>query len=220
MPDFDVDFCYERRGEVIDYVTNKYGADHVCQVITFGTLAARAVIRDVGRALDLSYADTDRIAKMVPNQLKMTIDRALDLNPELRMLYEEDPVTKRVIDLAKRFEGMPRHASTHAAGVIIAGEPVCAIAPLARNDESIVVQFTKDDIEDVGLLKFDFLGLRTLTVLQETSRLVQEKTGTVIDFNSMTFDDPNVYEMISRAKRTPSSNWRAAYDAIYARSET
>ena len=198
MPDFDVDFCYERRGEVIDYVTNKYGADHVCQVITFGTLAARAVIRDVGRALDLSYADTDRIAKMVPNQLKMTIDRALDLNPELRMLYEEDPVTKRVIDLAKRFEGMPRHASTHAAGVIIAGEPVCSIAPLARNDESIVVQFTKDDIEDVGLLKFDFLGLRTLTVLQETSRLVQEKTGTGIDFNSMTFDDPNVYEMISR----------------------
>ena len=198
MPDFDVDFCYERRGEVIDYVTNKYGADHVCQVITFGTLAARAVIRDVGRALDLSYADTDRIAKMVPNQLKMTIDKALGLNPDLKKLYDDDPVTKRVIDLAKRFEGMPRHASTHAAGVIIAGKPVCEIAPLARNDESIVVQFTKDDIEDVGLLKFDFLGLRTLTVLQETSRLVEEKTGKGIDFDSMVFDDPNVYEMISR----------------------
>lgn len=198
MPDFDVDFCYERRGEVIDYVTNKYGADHVCQVITFGTLAARAVIRDVGRALDLSYADTDRIAKMVPNQLKMTIDKALDLNPELKKLYDEEPVTKRVIDLAKRFEGMPRHASTHAAGVIIAGEPVCELAPLARNDESIVVQFTKDDIENVGLLKFDFLGLRTLTVLQETSRLVREKTGKGIDFELMTFDDPNVYDMISR----------------------
>ncbi len=198
MPDFDVDFCYERRGEVIEYVTNKYGADHVCQVITFGTLAARAVIRDVGRALDLSYAETDRIAKMVPNQLKMTIDKALGLNPDLKKLYEDDPVTKRVIDLAKRFEGMPRHASTHAAGVIIAGKPVCEIAPLARNDESIVVQFTKDDIEDVGLLKFDFLGLRTLTVLQETSRLVEDKTGRGIDFDSMIFDDPNVYEMISR----------------------
>jgi len=198
MPDFDVDFCYERRSEVIDYVTHKYGADHVCQVITFGTLAARAVIRDVGRALDLSYAETDRIAKMVPNQLKMTIDKALDLNPDLKKLYEEDHVTKRVIDLAKRFEGMPRHASTHAAGVIIAGQPVCEIAPLARNADSIVVQFTKDDIEDVGLLKFDFLGLRTLTVLQETSRLVREKTGTGIDFDSMSFDDPNIYEMISR----------------------
>jgi DNA polymerase-3 subunit alpha len=198
MPDFDIDFCYERRGEVIDYVTRKYGVDQVCQVITFGTLAARAVIRDVGRALDVSYADTDRIAKMVPEQLKMTIDLALEMNPDLKKLYEEDDVTRRVIDLAKRFEGMPRHASTHAAGVIIAGKPVCEIAPLSRNDESIVVQFTKDDIEDVGLLKFDFLGLRTLTVLQETSQLVEEKTGTAIDFARMTYDDPKVFEMISR----------------------
>ncbi|HZK29383.1 MAG TPA: DNA polymerase III subunit alpha, partial [Clostridia bacterium] len=161
MPDFDIDFCYERRGEVIDYVTEKYGADHVCQVITFGTLAARAVIRDVGRALDISYAQTDRIAKMVPNQLKITIKLALELNPDLKKFYDEDDATRRIIDLALKFEGMPRHASTHAAGVIIAGKPVCEIAPLARNDESIVVQFTKNDIEDVGLLKFDFLGLRT-----------------------------------------------------------
>ncbi|NLB51074.1 MAG: DNA polymerase III subunit alpha, partial [Clostridiaceae bacterium] len=200
MPDFDIDFCYERRGEVIDYVTQKYGADHVCQVITFGTLAARAVIRDVGRALDVSYAETDRIAKMIPNQLKMTIDLALEMNPDLRKLYESDDATRRIIDLAKRFEGMPRHASTHAAGVIIAGKPVCEIAPLARNDESIVVQFTKDDIEDVGLLKFDFLGLRTLTVLQETSRLVEEKTGTAIDFDRMTYDDPRIFEMIGRGE--------------------
>ena len=198
MPDFDIDFCYERRGEVIDYVTEKYGADRVCQVITFGTLAARADIRDVGRALDVSYAETDRIAKMVPNQLKITIDLALELNPDLKKLYDEDDVTRRVIDLARGFEGMPRHASTHAAGVIIAGKPVCEIAPLSRNDESIVVQFTKDDIEDVGLLKFDFLGLRTLTVLQEASRLVEEKTGRGIDFDTMTYDDPNIYEMISR----------------------
>jgi len=174
MPDFDVDFCYERRGEVIDYVTQKYGEDHVCQVITFGTLAARAVIRDVGRALDVSYAETDRIAKMVPNQLKITIDKALEMNPDLKKIYTEDPTTKRVIDLARRFEGMPRHASTHAAGVIIADKPVSDIAPLARNDESIVVQFTKDEIESVGLMKFDFLGLRTLTVLQETANLVQK----------------------------------------------
>ena len=200
MPDFDIDFCYERRSEVIDYVTEKYGVDHVCQVITFGTLAARAVIRDVGRALDASYAETDRIAKMVPNQLKMTIDLALDMNPDLKKLYQEDDKTRQIIDLAKRFEGMPRHASTHAAGVIIAGKPVCEIAPLARNDESIVVQFTKDDIEDVGLLKFDFLGLRTLTVLQETSRLVQEKTGQGIDFATMTYDDPQVFKMISRGE--------------------
>ena len=200
MPDFDIDFCYERRSEVIDYVTEKYGTDHVCQVITFGTLAARAVIRDVGRALDASYAETDRIAKMVPNQLKMTIDLALDMNPDLKKLYQEDDKTRQIIDLAKRFEGMPRHASTHAAGVIIAGKPVCEIAPLARNDESIVVQFTKDDIEDVGLLKFDFLGLRTLTVLQETSRLVQEKTGQGIDFATMTYDDPQVFKMISRGE--------------------
>lgn len=200
MPDFDIDFCYERRGEVIDYVTQKYGADHVCQVITFGTLAARAVIRDVGRALDVSYAETDRIAKMVPSLLKMTIDLALQMNPDLNKLYQTDETTRRVIDLARKFEGMPRHASTHAAGVIIAGKPVCEIAPLARNDESVVVQFTKDDIEDVGLLKFDFLGLRTLTVLQETSRLVEEKTGKGIDFERMTFDDPRIYEMISRGE--------------------
>lgn len=198
MPDFDVDFCYERRGEVIDYVTQKYGEDHVCQVITFGTLAARAVIRDVGRALDVSYAETDRIAKMVPNQLKITIDKALEMNPDLKKIYTEDPTTKRVIDLARRFEGMPRHASTHAAGVIIADKPVSDIAPLARNDESIVVQFTKDEIESVGLMKFDFLGLRTLTVLQETANLVQKNTDITIDYTAMAYDDPAIYDMISR----------------------
>lgn len=198
MPDFDVDFCYERRNEVIDYVTKKYGENHVCQVITFGTLAARAVIRDVARALNVPYDETDRIAKMVPEVLKITIDDALEMNPDLKKQYEQDDVTRRVLDLARKFEGMPRHASTHAAGVIIAGKPVSEIAPLARNDESIVVQFTKDDIESVGLLKFDFLGLRTLTVLQGTSKFVEEKTGKGIDFSSMTYDDPNVFEMIGR----------------------
>ncbi len=198
MPDFDVDFCYERRGEVIDYVTQKYGKDHVCQVITFGTLAARAVIRDVGRALDLSYAETDRIAKMIPNQLKITIDKALEMNPDLKKIYTEDPTTKRVIDLARRFEGMPRHASTHAAGVIIADKPVSDVAPLARNDESIVVQFTKNDIESVGLMKFDFLGLRTLTVLQETANFVKGNYDVTIDYTAMAYDDSAIYDMISR----------------------
>ncbi|NLC26430.1 MAG: DNA polymerase III subunit alpha [Fastidiosipila sp.] len=196
LPDFDIDFCYERRGEVIDYVTQKYGQDHVCQVITFGTLAARAVIRDVGRALDVSYQETDRIAKLVPNVLNITLNQALELNHELKRSYQEDDTTRQIIDLAQKFEGMPRHASTHAAGVIIAGKPVEEIAPLARNDESIVVQFTKDDIEDVGLLKFDFLGLRTLTVLQECKNLVEKNTGKVIDFDAMTYDDPKVFEMI------------------------
>lgn len=196
MPDFDIDFCFERRGEVIDYVTKKYGEDHVCQVITFGTLAARAVIRDVARALDVSYQESDRIAKMVPNVLKITLDQALEMSSELRQAYEQDDTARKVIDLARRFEGMPRHASTHAAGVVIAGKPISEIAPLAKNDESVVVQFTKDDIESVGLLKFDLLGLRTLTVLQETADLVKKNTGEVIDFDRMTFDDPNIYRMI------------------------
>ncbi|MDD4323961.1 MAG: DNA polymerase III subunit alpha [Eubacteriales bacterium] len=198
LPDFDIDFCYERRGEVIDYVTKKYGQDHVCQVITFGTLAARAVIRDVGRALDVSYQETDRIAKMVPNVLNVTLEQAMELNPDLKRSYQEDETTRQLIDLAKKFEGMPRHSSTHAAGVIIAGQPVDEIAPLARNDESIVVQFTKDDIEDVGLLKFDFLGLRTLTVLQECKELAEKNTAELIDFDAMTYDDPKVFEMIGR----------------------
>ncbi len=198
LPDFDIDFCYERRGEVIEYVTEKYGQDHVCQVITFGTLAARAVIRDVGRALDVSYQETDRIAKMVPNVLNITLKQALELNPDLKKSYQEDECTRQIIDLAKKFEGMPRHASTHAAGVIIAGKAVDEIAPLARNDEAIVVQFTKDDIEDVGLLKFDFLGLRTLTVLQECSELVAKNYHQTIDFDGMSYSDPGVFEMIGR----------------------
>lgn len=198
LPDFDIDFCYERRGEVIDYVTEKYGQDHVCQVITFGTLAARAVIRDVGRALDVPYQETDRIAKMVPNVLNITLKQALELNPDLKKSYQEDECTKQIIDLAKKFEGMPRHASTHAAGVIIAGKAVDEIAPLARNDEAIVVQFTKDDIEDVGLLKFDFLGLRTLTVLQECSELVKRNYDQIIDFDSITYTDRGVFDMIGR----------------------
>lgn len=197
MPDFDVDFCYERRGEVIDYVNRKYGVDHVAQVVTFGTLAARACVRDVCRALDVSYADTDRMAKMIPNELGMTLDKALESAPELKAAYEQDPVTKEVVDTARLFEGMPRHASTHAAGVIISGKPIVEIAPLAKNDDAIVVQYAKNNIEDLGLLKFDFLGLRTLTVLQDTRDMVLQNGGPSIDFDSLPMDDPDVYRMIS-----------------------
>ncbi|NLB08688.1 MAG: DNA polymerase III subunit alpha, partial [Clostridiales bacterium] len=190
MPDFDIDFCYERRNEVIQYVTEKYGADHVSQVITFGTLAARAAIRNVARAIDVPYAEADRIAKMVPAELNITLDQALAINPELRRYYDNDEVTRRIIDLSRRLEGMPRHASTHAAGVVISGQPITELAPLARNEDSIVVQFTKDNIERVGLLKFDFLGLRTLTVIQDTVNMVKADKGIEIDIDDLDFDDP------------------------------
>jgi len=196
MPDFDVDFCYERRQEVIDYVTRKYGGDRVAQVITFGTLAARICIRDVARVLELPYAQTDKIAKMIPESMGMTIEGALELRKDLRSEYESDPAVKKVIDIAMRLEGMPRHASTHAAGVIISGVPITDIAPLAVNDGNTVVQFAKADIESVGLLKFDFLGLRTLTVLRDTADMVKENYGIDINFDRIPLDDKNVYDMI------------------------
>ena len=160
MPDIDIDFCYERRSEVIDYVINKYGEDKVAQIITFGTMAARAVIRDVGRALDIPYAEVDQTAKMIPYQLGMTIDKALELNPDLRLKYEDDEKTAELINTAKLLEGMPRHASTHAAGVVISKEPITEYVPLQKNDESITTQFPMGHLEELGLLKMDFLGLQ------------------------------------------------------------
>jgi len=200
MPDFDVDFCYERRQEVIDYVTRKYGADRVAQVITFGTLAAKACIRDVARALDVPYADSDRIAKMIPNSLGITISDALKNSPELKEEYENSPIVKQVLDTAMLFEGMPRHASTHAAGVIISAKPLTEIAPLAKNDESVVVQFAKANSEEIGLLKFDFLGLRTLTVLRDTAQMVLENQGIEIDYDRIPMDEPAIFDMISRGE--------------------
>ena len=200
MPDFDIDFCVERRQEVIDYVTQKYGADRVAQVVTFGTLAARACIKDVARALDLSFADSDRICKMVPDNLGITISEALKISPDLRNEYESNDTVKQVIDLALKFEGMPRHTSTHAAGVIISAKPLTEIAPLAKNDESVVVQFAKANAEEIGLLKFDFLGLRTLTVMRDTAQMVRENQGIEIDFDHIPMDEPAVYEMISRGE--------------------
>lgn len=202
MPDFDVDFCYERRQEVIDYVTAKYGSDKVAQVITFGTLAARICIRDVGRVLELPYAKIDSVAKMIPDTLGITIDSALQVNKELRSVYESDADIRKVIDIARKLEGMPRHTSTHAAGVIISGKPITDIAPLAVNDESTVVQFAKADIESIGLLKFDFLGLRTLTVLRDTADMVLKNRGITIDFDKIPFDDQNVFGMIGNGDTT------------------
>ena len=167
MPDIDVDFCYERRGEVIDYVTQKYGKDKVVQIITFGTMAARNVIRDVGRVLDMPYGAVDQIAKMIPAELNITIDKALQENSEFKRAYETDTQIRNLIDMAKRLEGLPRHSSMHAAGVVISKEPIMEYVPLSRgSDGSIVTQYVMTTLEELGLLKMDFLGLRTLTVIQ------------------------------------------------------
>lgn len=172
MPDFDIDFCYVRRQEVIDYVIRKYGSDHVAQIITFGTMAARGAIRDVGRALAMPYAQVDSVAKLVPMELGVTIQKALETSPELKKKYEESSQVKDLIDMAQKLEGMPRHASTHAAGVVITERPVSEYVPLAKNDEAIVTQFTMTNLEELGLLKMDFLGLRTLTVIKDTEKII------------------------------------------------
>ena len=197
MPDIDVDFCYERRQEVIDYVARKYGADHVSQIITFGTMAARGVVRDVGRVLGMSYQETDAVAKAVPMDLGMTLEKALNLSPSLRQMYEEQPRVRELIDTAMTLEGMPRHASTHAAGVLITGKPVMEYVPLQRNDEVITTQYPMGTIERLGLLKMDFLGLRTLTVIRDTLDMMRE-TGKDMSPEEIPLDDPSVYEMISR----------------------
>lgn len=197
MPDFDVDFCYERRQEVIDYVIEKYGKDRVAQIITFGTMAARGAIRDVGRALGISYAQVDGIAKKIPFEIGMTIDKALEMNPELKMLYESDPDAKKLMDLSKAVEGMPRHASTHAAGVVISKKAVTEYVPLQTNDEVITTQFPMGTLEKLGLLKMDFLGLRTLTVIRDAVRLIKEKGITLPDLDKMEFDDPEVFKLIA-----------------------
>jgi len=197
MPDIDIDFCYVRRGEVIDYVVKKYGADHVAQIVTFGTMAARAVIRDVGRALGMTYGEVDRIAKMIPFQLNMTIGKALEMNRELRELCGVDEKAARLIDMGRKLEGLPRHASTHAAGVVISKKPLTDHIPLNRNNDAITTQFTMGNIEQLGLLKMDFLGLRTLTVIRDAIDMVREGTGERIDINALEFDDPEVYRIIS-----------------------
>ena len=200
MPDIDVDFCYERRQEVIDYVIRKYGEDHVAQIITFGTLAARAAIKDVGRALAMPYADVDRVSKMIPTELGITIKKALDMNPELLKAYNEEEDTKRLIDTSMRLEGLPRHSSTHAAGVVICREPVMEYVPLNSNDGAITTQYTMTTLEELGLLKMDFLGLRTLTVIQNAVKEIERIHNISLDIDNIPDDDEKVYEMISQGK--------------------
>lgn len=197
MPDIDVDFCYERREEVIDYVIRKYGADHVAQIVTFGTMAARAAVRDVGRVLGIPYNTVDAVSKQIPRELGITIEKALKKNPELKKLYTENEKIHELIDTAKRVEGMPRHASTHAAGVVITDRPVYEYVPLARNDESIVTQFTMTTIEELGLLKMDFLGLRTLTVISDTVKMIR-KTQPDFEIENIPLDDAATYKMFSK----------------------
>lgn len=197
MPDIDIDFCYERRQEVIDYVIEKYGADRVAQIITFGTMAARLAIRDVGRALNLPYSLVDSIAKEIPFEMKMTIQKALDSNPVLKTKYDSDPKIKNLIDTAMALEGLPRHASTHAAGVVITNEPVKHYVPLQKNDDVVTTQFTMTTIERLGLLKMDFLGLRTLTVIRDAVREAEKNHGVKIDIEHIPFDDENIFKMIS-----------------------
>ena len=197
MPDFDIDFCYVNRQRVIDYVIRKYGEDRVSQIVTFGTMAARAAIRDVGRALDISYAVCDRVAKLIPQALNMTIDRAMKGSAELRELYGNDPQIKELIDTAVRLEGMPRHASTHAAGVVISDKPIAEYVPLAVNDEAVVTQYTMTALDELGLLKMDFLGLRNLTVIADTERYIR-KTDPDFDIEKIPLDDKETYEMMGK----------------------
>ena len=198
MPDIDIDFCYERRGEVIDYVTRKYGEDKVSQIITFGTMKAKQAVRDVGRVLNVSYPETDAIAKAIPFALKMTIDKALEMSPELKAKYEGDETTRKVIDMARAIEGMPRHASTHAAGVVISRDSIDEYVPLYLADKGLSTQFNMTTIEELGLLKMDFLGLRNLTIIRDALAMIEKDHGVKIDFSRMEYDDPKVYEIIAK----------------------
>ena len=201
MPDIDIDFCFERRQEVIDYVVRKYGPDRVVQIVTFGTLAAKGVIRDVGRVMDLPYAFVDSISKMIPQELNITLDKALDMSGDLRKLYEEDEQVRMLIDMSKRLEGLPRHSSMHAAGVVISQKSVDEYVPLSLgSDGSVTTQFTMTTLEELGLLKMDFLGLRTLTVIQNAVQLAEQNTGKKIDIDHINYDDKAVLDSIGTGR--------------------
>ncbi|MDE5964659.1 MAG: DNA polymerase III subunit alpha, partial [Eubacterium sp.] len=194
MPDFDIDFCYERRGEVIDYVTKKYGSDHVAQIVTFGTLATRAAIRDVGRAMGMPYAAVDAVAKLVPNDFHITIEQAVNKSKELAKLMSENPQVNELIETARKVEGMPRNTSTHAAGVVITHNPVSTYVPLATNDGVPVTQYIMTTLEELGLLKMDFLGLRTLTVIDDAAKAAG------VDINNVSIEDADVYKIFARGQ--------------------
>ncbi|MHB8158366.1 MAG: DNA polymerase III subunit alpha [Desulfocucumaceae bacterium] len=203
MPDIDMDFCFERRGEVINYVARKYGADRVAQIATFGTMAARAAIKDVGRALSVPYSEVDRVAKLIPAELHITIEKALNDTPELKDIYENNRQIKKLIDMAVLLEGMPRHASTHAAGVVITKDPLTHYLPLYKaSDGPLTTQFAKDQVEELGLLKMDLLGLRTLTVIADAVKMLEKNRGIIIDISTITMDDPKTYELLCRGDTT------------------
>ena len=199
MPDFDVDFCYERRQEVIDYVNEKYGRDHVAQIVTFGTMAARAAVRDVGRVMGMPYQDVDKVAKLIPMEPKMTLQKALEVSPDLKAMYKENPQVHELIETSLKVEGMPRHASTHAAGVVITRESATEYVPLATNDGLPVTQFNMVEIERLGLLKMDFLGLRTLTVIHDTETAVRSRVPE-FRISGISYDDPDTYAMLARGE--------------------
>ncbi|MBI4688119.1 MAG: DNA polymerase III subunit alpha [Nitrospirae bacterium] len=204
MPDIDVDFCMDRRGEVIEYVSEKYGTDHVAQIITFGTMQARAAIRDVGRAMNIPYADVDKVAKLIPAVLNITIKDALGMEPKLKELYDSNPVIKELIDIAQRLEGLSRHASTHAAGVVISPEPLTEFSPLykAPNETAITTQFDMGAIEKLGLLKFDFLGLKTLTIIDKTEKIIRKTTDTAFSIKDIPLDDKDAFTLLCSGKTT------------------
>lgn len=198
MPDIDIDFCYERREEVIQYVTEKYGHENVCQIVTFGTMGARAVVRDVARALGIPLSDADRVAKLVPEELNITLKDALEKSPDLLNLYKAEPRIKELLDIAQSLEGMPRHTSVHAAGVVIAPEPLKSLIPLAKSGQAVITQFNMNTVQELGLLKMDFLGLRTLTVIKDCLTNIKNNRGLDIDFSTIGFDDEATYTMLSK----------------------
>ncbi|NLE65220.1 MAG: DNA polymerase III subunit alpha, partial [Elusimicrobia bacterium] len=199
MPDIDIDFCFERRGEVIEYVAQKYGRENVAQIITFGTMQAKAVVRDVGRVMGLPYADVDRIAKLIPNELHITLENAIQTEPQLRAAIAETETTARLIEIAKSLEGLTRHASIHAAGVVISDKPLTEYVPLYKSsDDQITTAFTMKGIEKIGLLKMDFLGLKTLTLIDDALKIIEERTGEPVDIRTIPFDDAKTYALLSR----------------------
>ncbi|MFQ9333250.1 MAG: DNA polymerase III subunit alpha, partial [Finegoldia magna] len=200
MPDIDIDFCYERREEVIDYVVNKYGEDKVAQIVTFGTMAARNAIRDVGRVLAMDFKTVDDTAKKVPNLLNINIDKSLEISPEFRKAYEENHDVKKLVDVARRVEGMPRHTSTHAAGVVISKLPIMEYVPLAINKDAVITQFNMTELEELGLLKMDFLGLRTLTVISDCMKFIKKNKNIDVSYEDMDENDPKVLSMFTVAQ--------------------
>jgi DNA polymerase-3 subunit alpha len=199
MPDIDMDFCYRRRSDVIDYVNRRYGSDHVAQIVTFGTLAAKGAIRDVGRVLGVPYAETDKLSKLIPSTPHITLDDALNQSPELKGMYDKDAYVRDLIDLCKKVEGMPRHASRHAAGVVITRRPVHEYVPLARNDDAIVTQYIMTTLEELGLLKMDFLALKNLTILDDAAKLIRRREPH-FDPHSIPENDEKTFRMLQEGK--------------------